>query len=498
MSLDYLNDAFKKLDRIVLSEETFNTSYTGINDLATFMDQDDDTDLIKVIDPDVQDDMELSDSYVGKVITNCNVCHSNIFNNKEDIVIDEDGVVNIEKQCPYCGEFSGFTILGEITPFNPDATTEEDASTEVEPTVEVDGETVEDTTPPEEEEVVEQLEESLETCGPDSIESYLNDVEDGEGWVTVEKAVSDLETLGCAKTEEEVKEFVSNYNRAYLLTFAGIDIIFTPTAPSYETVGKELGIDEDSLTESINNTKRTINETRVRNFKPHTIRLLKLIGSDLVADMDECLTEAMNNVNVETDDTIVTVNSDENGKVTVSTEPKVDETPIEETEEMITPISDETLADIEANQETPEGEEIPAEEAPIEAEELDLDFEDVDEEALDELGESYFKKVYENIDSYKTTGVSLTPTKFIVEGLLKFNSGTEKKTGFIFEAHAADKDGKIKFLGENAQLSRGKRAFGLIGKICDKKFLPESFSYNYLSKNVKDNTDRISGVITRK
>lgn len=492
MSLDYLNEAFKKLDRIVLSEETFNTSYTGINDLATFMDQDDDTDLIKVIDPDVQDDMELSDSYVGKVITNCNVCHSNIFNNKEDIVIDEEGVVNIEKQCPYCGEFSGFTILGEITPFNPDAATE-DAPTE-EPSVEVDGETVTEDAPVEEE-APEQLEESLEPCDPKSLESYLNDVEDGEGWVTLDKAVSDMEMLGCAKTEEEIKEFVSGYNRAYILTFGGIDVIFTPTAPSYETVGKELGIDEASLTESIQTAKRTINEARVKDFKPHTIRLLKMIGSDLVDGLDEeVLHEAMNNVNVETDDTIVTVNSDESGKVTVSTEPKEDIVP-EETEEMITPISDETLADIEANQESPE-EETPEEDAASE-EELDFDFEDVDEEALDELGESYFKKVYENIDSYKTTGVSLSPTKFIVEGLLKFNSGTEKKTGFVFEAYSANKDGKIKFLGENAHLSRGKQAFGLIGTISDKKFLPESFSYNYRTRNVKDNGERISGVITR-
>ena len=498
MSLDYLNEAFKKLEAISLKEEAFPTSFTGINDLATFMNEDDTNDLIKVIDPEVQTEEELSDSYVGKVITECKVCHSKVFTAKEDILVEEDGSVNIDTQCPYCGEFAGFTILGEISPFNPDAAKEEDPAEDNTPEVKVDGEEVPTEVEPTEE--PKELEESLEPCGPTSIESYLNDVEDGEGYVTIDKAVSDMEILGCPMTEEEIKNFVSSYNRAYMLTFGDIEIIFTPTAPSYDTVGRELGIDEASLTECVANAKKTINEARVRDFKPHTIRLLKLIGSDMVNGLEEeALTEAMNNVNVETDDTIVSVNSDENGKVTVSTEPKEDIIP-ETSEEMIVPPSDETLGEIQANNESeeemPAEEEIPTEESP--AEDEDVDFEDVDEEALDELGESYFKKVYENVNSYKTTNVALNPTKFIVEGLLTFKSGVTKKTGFVFESCEMDSNGKIRFLGENLQLSRGKRAFGLVGSIADKKFIAESFSYNYRTKNVKDSSDRISGVVTRK
>lgn len=765
MSLDYLNEAFKKLEMISLNEETFNTSFTGLNDLAAFMDGDDTSDLIKVIDPDATIPEKLEDSYVGKVITRCNVCHSNIFNNKEEIVIDDDGDVNPESQCPYCGEFSGFTILGEICPFNSDAAKEAEESAEEEIDV------------PEVKEVEEaesvELEESLEPCAPTSIESYLNDVEDGEGWVTIDKALSDLEMLGCTTTVEEFKNFLTNYKRAYILTFGGIDVVFTPTAPSYDTVGKELGIEESDLTEAIAlkekrdfkpHTKRqfdnaahkrivessgnswqnpdifydlfkskdpkigrraayilydwysaedafsdftserdflnfvrsdladmfdaadsaeevrtviealiglrlkdfvakTLPEANkkitgyenptakqiwkdadatlddysdymidkiieitdcsssigyfIRNyiesiidkilpdeesdlteavaksiaedsheadtekiytlsctgpdlhdaitlgkvpmylknvkevelidwdrvpvkkynqicrflhdlgikvtkgasgrepteavalkenrsdFKPHTKRLLKLIGSNLLNDTD-ILEEDFKEVSIKTEDQHLEMTSDENGKVTVVSEPlNSDEGEIEATtDEMITPVSDETISEIEA-QNAPEEEDAAAkegsEENPTSEEEEELDFEEVDENALDELGEAYLHKVYENVESFKTTNVALSPKNFIVEGLIKFTSGTKKKTGFVFnEAQIIQNSPNIKFLGENLQLSRGKKAFGLSGKIVDKKFFAESLSYNYRTSNVKDSANRVSGVVTRK
>lgn len=572
MSLDYLNEAFKKLEMISLNEETFNTSFTGLNDLAAFMDDDDTSDLVKVIDPDATTPEKLEDSYVGKVITRCNVCHSNIFNNKEEIVIDDDGDVNPESQCPYCGEFSGFTILGEICPF------EANTSEEPEETKEVEAPEVEEV---EEDETVE-LEESLESCAPTSIESYLDDVEDGEGWVTVDKAVSDLEMLGCTTTEEEFKNFLADYKRAYILTFGDIDVVFTPTAPSYDTVGKELGIEESDLTEAVaksiaedsheadtekiytlsctgpdlhdaitlgkvpmylknvkevelidwdrvpvkkyNQICRFLHDLGIKvtkgasgrepteavalkenrsDFKPHTQRLLKLIGSNLLNDTD-ILEEDFKEVSIKTEDQHLEMTSDENGKVTVVSEPlNSDEGEIEATtDEMITPISDETISEIEA-QNAPEEEDAVAEEGseeePTAEEDEELDFEDVDEDALDELGEAYLRKVYENVESFKTTNVALTPKNFIVEGLIKFTSGTEKKTGFVFnEAQNIQDTANIKFLGENLQLSRGKRAFGLSGKIIDKKFFAESLSYNYRTSNVKDSADRVSGVVTRK
>ena len=170
--------------------------------------------------------------------------------------------------------------------------------------------------------------------------------------------------------------------------------------------------------------------------------------------------------------------SDENGKVTVSTEPV---TTMESTDEVIVPISDATQTDIEANNaETIENtEEEPAFEDEFSDDSEDIDFDEIDEESLDELGEEYLKRVYENVDSYRTTDIHATPTQLIVEGTLRFNSGVEKKTGFIFEAKDVNSKGSLRFTGFNKHLTESKDAYTLVGSVKDKKLFVESFKYNY-------------------
>lgn len=114
MSLDTLNEAFKRLD--MLNEDMFDMSLDGINKLDSTM-EDDVADTIDVIDAEANTEDDVKDSYIGKVIINCNVCHSHIFSNKEDINIDDSGIVNGEEACPYCGEQEGFTIVGKIERF---------------------------------------------------------------------------------------------------------------------------------------------------------------------------------------------------------------------------------------------------------------------------------------------------------------------------------------------------------------------------------------------
>ena len=127
------------------------------------------------------------------------------------------------------------------------------------------------------------------------------------------------------------------------------------------------------------------------------------------------------------------------------------------------------------------------------SEAIDIDFEDFDEEAFNELGERYLKKVYENVNSFKTTGVSTSDTRLVVEGVIKFKSGTSKKTGFVFEAFTASKDGKVKFLGKNSHLAESKKAFCLNGRVNNNRLVVESLSYNYRDKS----KTRVAGKITR-
>ena len=162
-------------------------------------------------------------------------------------------------------------------------------------------------------------------------------------------------------------------------------------------------------------------------------------------------------------------------------------------EETIVPLSMETQEEILDTNDIEEPEEdFTSEEAP-ESDSEEYEISEVDEESFDELGESYFKNVYENVNTFKTTDFYTTPTQLIVEGVINFDSGVNKKTGFIFEARDANKKGQLRFVGSNKHVSESCDAFSLIGKIDNKKLFVESLKYNY---SVGNNVVR--GLVKRK
>jgi hypothetical protein len=230
--------------------------------------------------------------------------------------------------------------------------------------------------------------------------------------------------------------------------------------------------------------------------------------------------------------------SDENGKVTITTEPlnSTEEESLENAEEVIVPVSDETEAEIEADSEIESEDEISSEseeeveeiasegetseeveeaeeelveeslETKIDDEEIveekhdeiDVDFEDIDEESFDELAESYLKTIYSNVESYKTTNASATENKFMIEGLITFASGAVKNTNFVFAPKAATKSGKLQFIGENLQITKNRNAFKFNASISNKKLLGESLTYNYSTKDGAGKMRKLYGTIKRK
>ena len=134
---NYLSEAFKKLD--ILDEDVFELDKDGLTALKDFEDSDED-DMITVVDPDAESEEDLEDSYIGKVILDCSVCHTDIYKDKEDITIDEEsGLANIGEECPYCYSSDGFKVIGEVKPF-----VEVEVDTDDDVDVEVDGEEVEE------------------------------------------------------------------------------------------------------------------------------------------------------------------------------------------------------------------------------------------------------------------------------------------------------------------------------------------------------------------
>lgn len=199
--------------------------------------------------------------------------------------------------------------------------------------------------------------------------------------------------------------------------------------------------------------------------------------------LEDELTESIDDLSMTANDTHVEIGEDENGKVTVTMEPAT-----ADGGEMIAPVSDETETELLGNEEEATEE---SEEAPVE--EVDVDVDEVDEESMNELGESYFKRVYENVNGFKTTAVKQQGNALIVEGKIKFTNSRVRKTSFMFEALDATKAGKVRFVGDNKNLTEGKKAFMLTGKMKGNKLIAESLNYNYKHKDVNGEVSRVYG-----
>lgn len=332
-----LSEAFRELD--ILNEETFSLDKEGIEELDEFEKDDTFEDVEDVIDPNAETEDDLQDSYVGKVILDCCICHSKQYKDKEDVILNEDQTLaNTEEECPFCYSTDGFKVIGQVANFDEEKEEESDEQEDI-----------------------------------------------------------------TISTEKDIKEAKS-------------------------------------------------------------------------------IKEAIENLSMDTNDTHMEMTSDDSGKVTITTEPRRDTSD----EEMIEPLDDETKAEIEMNSE---------ESNASEDDEIDVEVDEFEEESFDELGESYLKKIYGNVKSFKTTNVSSTKDKLIIEGLIKFNSGKSKNTTFIFESKIMTKNGKVKFLGENKEITKGKKAFIIKGSIQNKKLITESLTYNYRVKNKDNKTSRLYGTV---
>ena len=449
MSLDYLNEAFKRLD--LLNEETFRSDSDGINKLNDFVEDDDNMDVVKVIDSDAEDEDDLKDSYVGKVIIDCNVCGSHIFKDKENIHVNEDGCVNCDEECPYCGETSGFTIVGEICKYST-----EDVQDSL-------------TNEPEEPE----LEEGLGSLvGGAALAGAAGAVASGITGGLVGGAIDRMNEEAEVSIKDQIRD---------ILAKNGYDVDREGCKECISAAATLLSYSDNPDVESWYNDTIENYPEELEEFKKVEEGLGSLVGgaalagaaggaiSGLVGGAIKNMTESVEEVSIETEDQSIKVEDD---KITI--EKSEDRSEENESEEVIVPVSDETVKNLEGitDEDTEEDEEI-----------VDTEIEDVDEKEFDKLGESYLKSVYENVKSFKTTGARKKNNSIVLEGYIKFKSGVEKKTGFIFEALETDKSGAFKFNGLNKHFSNDPSAFTLIGKVKNKKLIPESLAYNYTVKN---------------
>ena len=417
MEKAYLSEAFRQLE--LLNEEDFNLSTTDGSEMKNFLDDDEDISVMSldVIDPEAESEEDLEDSYTGKVILDCCVCHSKLYKDKEEITVDEEqDLANTDEECPFCYSRDGFKIIGEVAPYG-----ETEEETEIED---------------EEHEEHEDMDEGFKTelIPNNGRKSFYG------------KAVVD--------TLDDGSQVLYSYNTPIIKKYPNGELKRLYDGWS-ATTGRHIkafcGLDKKGF---LNLEYEKFDESLKT---PEKNKSLKDVKGRMArkSRMGESVNESIQEIEIETD----------TDKIKIESEPKE-----ESGEDVLAPVSPETENEIMSNGE----------------DEVDIPLDDFDEETFDGLGESFLKNVYENVKGYKTESVKEQDgNKLVVEGLITFNSGKVKKTSFIFEAKDITKSGKVRFIGENCQLSRGKKSFTVAGKIQEGKFISESLNYNYRAKDAK-------------
>ena len=540
MSNTYIQEAFRQF-YLTEDAEEFSLNVSGPDDSASFLDiinsAEDDETISDVYDLEAEAKEDLKQSYIGKVILDCNVCHSNVFFDKADVTEDESGLVCKDIECPYCMSNEGYTIIGEVKPFA------EEGSEELEEPIE-DTLDKEDILSDDESEEILDDEESIdidnEITNEDDIDLEDEDEDEDEDEELEEEYLKSSEKLNPSKELSEgakldkVKELDGNDSISGEETpidgtqgerLKSNDEIRGPKykefkeaceKPLKEQQGKvddrEFKICSDKDGEICKVTgegeaKKTIAEFKKQDKKSGR-KGTKYTYKEIT---NESLSESIEDVSITTDDETMTMSTKEDGGVVVETSPKEEidtiESDILNGDEMIAPLEPETKAEIEDNIEADDDaedalegdlfEEEPIDEMPVDEEPVE-DIEDFDNESFDELGESYLRRCYENVNSYETSKISQQADgSYLIEGRIGFDSGNVKNTQFVFNKNT-DSQGKLKLEGYNNQISKGKKTFKLNCSVEDKTIVCESLNYNYKGKNDLDESVRVYGTVKRK
>lgn len=581
----YLKEAFQSLK---LLEDDFNlTADQGvIDELQSFVADDIEAPTEEeIIDVEADEVEDLQDNYIGKVILECDSCHTRIYKDIADVIIDEDsGLANIDEECPVCSNAFGWNVIGKIEKFDASVFDEE-------PEEEAEVKDEEDEPEISDEEIGEALKEALnvdeqrelngivynhladaayEAEVDHELDATRSDMEKAQkafnddfyfGSVDEDIDVhvdqpeeSDNVVINVDADDELHEEFENPEDVGVNPETASDDaaILEEPMENPVTEIPDKLVVNESVLTEDANSVKNLVISYLQDSLIDFNDNLAYTIHDaipeydvdwcdddgmsefadranmtqdeyvDAIADLlfahaptqeslgedlDEVqsedseklidpeeepvkdLKEDLNEVEVHTDEQDIEVKT-EDGKVVVEVgNPETKEVQAED--EMIAPLDAEEITDIENNEEQSAQEvaiedELPVEESPAEDE---LDIDEFDEESFDEIGESYLHRVYENVNSFKTTNVNYGKGKLVVEGLIKFNSGKKKKTTFVFENLKTTKRGKIVSEGLNETFSKSSKAFMLKGSLVDKKFVSESLIYNYTAKTINESNE---------
>lgn len=558
---NYLNEAFKQLE--MLNEEEFNLNdKDAVKDMKDFMGIDVD-DSVEVIDPNAETEDDLADSYVGKVILDCVVCHSKQYKDPDEVVLDDGELANVGEECPFCYTADGFKVVGQVAPFDEDEVNELDD-------VEVEDETEDDY---DSDDFMESLKAKISSMN----EAEMSDEDKRDNQILrniydktqrranaaltpEEQAVLDKYGLYRSTENKDImkpgkdafhassitsppqyfrggidvhndkvnladrarkissRQPVRDYVRAGGDNFSDTTYAHDPKGNYKNTFQRQMNRANSSrMQKPMDDMKRLIstrNYSQSRldkadaNYKDAIAKAKSdyekrmKSAEDSLASTKKYASKSVDDANAEIDRMLkrdkkegmdesleqVTVTNDA-GSLVVTNDADTNSITVN-SQSTIVPVSDEVENKIIAAS-------IPDPDVDATENVEDFDIDDFDEGSFDELGENYLTRIYENVDKYATSKVSQDGNKVIIEGNITFKSGNVKPTQFMFEPRI-NKGGKVRLLGENKQISRGKKTFTLSGSLADKKFVCESLNYNYRGKDSQTGKSvRLYGTLKR-
>lgn len=522
------DDEEKEYDGI----QSFDYDNAGVDELDSFLDtygadpDAEENEPVEVIDMEAEDESDIKQSYIGKVIVDCDVCHGNIYLNPDELTVNEDGESTFDGECQYCMSDSGFTVIGEVQPYEPGVDAE-DMEDELEDGEDIDidameEEPVEDELPEEDEEFEESLNLTEIRSRRGKNESFsdsksMDAVDSLKGEKSLHRRADNIKEDDAINGESEnakkivgTKTYKENYDETVPQTERASDD--APVSPDFP-MGKEEPVEqtsrggkpkleacndedgEDSLEENLSE-KRGIPQTAGRGTPKVSKDAPK--GKAKSVPQTERGGKAMAEaVTLDTMDD-VTVTQTPDGGVSVTSEPA--EAMMDGTAEieMIAPISDEVEAELPPEALPLDDEEgmgddlgmddMGMEEPPMDdlgmgdnmglEDEEDIPVDDFDEDSFDELGEAFLMNTYDNVAGFRTTMCEMINEALNITGEITFTSGKKGMTTFTFTPKAK-KNGVLTFEGLNKQITPARGTLAANATVKGNKLVFEKMAYSY-------------------
>lgn len=496
-----------------MHEDTFNMNKDGIDKLKNFLDGDIMDGDVEVVDVEAKTEEEAEESHFGDFILECPVCKLLMFKKKDRVEIEED-FANIGEPCPQCQTSDGFKIVGKVAPL-------EEVTVDIEKKEKMEGcYKLKEGVEPEIDKYQTWVDYDMKTYG--KISKTTMDAIKQAGYSVVEDVYGNWEVIGHTADHDdyEIEEGLFDKKpQVRIQPFIAWDtldgkvrggkIVATPVegrkgvydwyvdvdgrpADKRKYQEKELTSRTDlipemlvkKIAEEVNPELKDIHlfdmkfvdkngdvKPRVKEeyAKKLTAKYTKS-GSKEYKELIK-MDEGLNNIDIETDDEFIHVKSEEKECCD---------------DEMIEEVSEKDIDEIEDREEEKEDEDF---------DEVDID--EIDEDSFDEVTESFLKKVYSNVDSYKTTDGYMDKQNIFMEGLITFNSGNQKKTCFKLTPISECVNGKVRFAATNEDISEKEQIFEAKARVDGKKVMLESANFSFNAKGEDDSTNLVEGFIPR-